>query len=546
MCLPTSRPRQLDEEAQSLGLQYGQVHGVPIRIVEVEGSGPVASLSPSQAPRDLLCETPSCGTPPLCEPRCHSPPRLQRAGAAQPQRCDAESTLPGHEGLRTTVFFIHGLGGRAGQFRHQIHFLAQRGCRCIAVDLPGHGESPVGGFDRGMVSLDRTREIVKAIFDAMSDTRTIERSSPVSTGSAAAEVLDATPERERGPTGAELHLETPGDCTRSSSLPGGWHGEPNGRLASKNDGEPHGEDKSGVREVSKPRRRAVLIGHSLGALYALTLFADLAKEGRSAEVSGIVLIGALAAYPHTRVQHLLPCMPAVILELLRGLIKRQVQRQLFHPSTLLQNARLVRAEDSVTRNNPMSVILSILRDLQTSRPSEFIEEGIRAYHEATQRPSILLLTGEEDVVCPMKDNAMVLKREFLGLTCANVKQRTHGAEEIRGAQKHAETSKGAIPHSGADHTMLSEITVAHAPEETRHASKGGQSLGPNDATQGSASQQPHATEKGKATRPAVEVEVVPCTGHNCMLEDPYTTNRIIWDFVKKATRNVRATNVSNL
>nr|PIL96882.1 alpha/beta hydrolase family protein [Toxoplasma gondii COUG] len=491
MCRPAYRPRQLDDEALSLGLQYRQVLGIPIRVVEVDGSLPVTCLGFSeQTPRSVCCETPTPTPCSLCESPCHSRPPAKDATSVPHHRMidGAEVTLPHHEGLRTTVFFIHGLGGRAGQFRHQIHFLAQRGCRCIAVDLPGHGESRLVPYDSSMFTLDKSRKIVKTIFDEMSNTRT---------------------------------------CKRVNGTDGG-------------------EKELGVRG-SRLRRHAVVVGHSLGSLFALTLFADLEKEGRNAEVSGIVLIGALGAYPHTGVQRLLlSCIPAFVLELVRGLIKRQVQRQLYHPVTLQHNTRLVFAEDSVTRQNPMHVILSTLLDLQTSRPKKFLEEGIGAYHEVPQRPSILLLTGEKDAVCPMRDNAVLLKRELLGLSRASVKQRCHGAEERHGAKKQAPTDNKSRPHTWEDLRELSETKVANGTEKPKQEVTHEHRLGPNDVPNRGATRKSHTVESENDARPDVEVDVIPCTGHNCMLEDPYTTNRMLWDFIKKVTRNSCGTsNVNN-
>jgi 2-hydroxy-6-oxonona-2,4-dienedioate hydrolase len=42
------------------------------------------------------------------------------------------------------VVFLHGVGARADRWRHNIPAVAAAGCRCIALDLPGHGFAQKG------------------------------------------------------------------------------------------------------------------------------------------------------------------------------------------------------------------------------------------------------------------------------------------------------------------------------------------------------------------------------------------------------------------
>lgn len=138
----------LAAESRYLGLQFASVGRWKLRVVAVDCQGPLP----------LLGETPAAATP--IE---HLPLKDNTA--------EKNLTRTNDRGL--TAFFVHGGGGRAGQFRHLIHFLAQRGVRCIAPDLPGHGvsrlpsESPEGA---SVCSLEDTQNIVKATFDALAGT----------------------------------------------------------------------------------------------------------------------------------------------------------------------------------------------------------------------------------------------------------------------------------------------------------------------------------------------------------------------------------------
>lgn len=64
----------------------------------------------------------------------------------------------------TTVFFLHGAGGNKNQWRLQWQHLAERPCRLIAWDYPGHGASPHprsdAAYDGGALLADTI-----AIFD---------------------------------------------------------------------------------------------------------------------------------------------------------------------------------------------------------------------------------------------------------------------------------------------------------------------------------------------------------------------------------------------
>ncbi|CEM09083.1 unnamed protein product [Vitrella brassicaformis CCMP3155] len=72
--------------------------------------------------------------------------------------------LEGPEEAKMTVLFLHGMGGRAAQFKHQVDFLAERGLRVVAPDLPGAGESdkPTDSFDH--YSAERLAGVCLAVY----------------------------------------------------------------------------------------------------------------------------------------------------------------------------------------------------------------------------------------------------------------------------------------------------------------------------------------------------------------------------------------------
>lgn len=141
----------LAAESRPLGLQFASVGRWKLRVAALDCQGPL----------QLLGRSPQTATP-LAE-RLHS---QHREAAKQPK-----GRLNG-KGL--TAFFVHGGGGRAGQFRHLLHFLSQRGVQCVAPDLPGHGVSrlAMGGSESVPVcSFEDTQIILKTTFDALAATR---------------------------------------------------------------------------------------------------------------------------------------------------------------------------------------------------------------------------------------------------------------------------------------------------------------------------------------------------------------------------------------
>ena len=69
----------------------------------------------------------------------------------------------GDERDEPVVLFIHGLGGRAEQWAPLFHQLVQKGVRCAAVNLPGHGKSESGDE----TSLATLSGVVAAAADAL-------------------------------------------------------------------------------------------------------------------------------------------------------------------------------------------------------------------------------------------------------------------------------------------------------------------------------------------------------------------------------------------
>lgn len=135
--------KALADESLSLGIGFVQVGCWKVRVVGMDLHGPVTALG----------GTPETATP--IESECFTNQTVFRKSKGDAQ---------------LTAYFLHGAGGRAGQFKHQIHFLAQRGIRCIAIDLPGHGVSPERLECEPPVSKE-AESIVKCIYDAMAGTR---------------------------------------------------------------------------------------------------------------------------------------------------------------------------------------------------------------------------------------------------------------------------------------------------------------------------------------------------------------------------------------
>ncbi|PHJ20257.1 alpha beta hydrolase family protein [Cystoisospora suis] len=543
-----SRPQQLDAEARTLGLQFARVLGTPLRVIDVENNHPVLSLSSSELSAPSLPCLSTADSPSLLSSSSTEGDSLSSCVPFPKKATDLpESTAlkcsvkgEGESAETLTIFFIHGLGGRGGQFRHQIHFLSQRGCRCIAVDLPGHGESRLGVFDNSTFTQGHTRKILSTIFDYyISGTspcfQTLDRSTVTDEG-----------ESSRTKTGSTnpSYTERDDDNGVKSKV---WNVQ--GKSKQKGGGPGHrtSEGSSSIT-LRSHRRRAVIIGHSLGALHAMTLYADLQKEGRGNEVAGIVLICPRASYPSSRFQRfLISYIPAFILEFFRGFIKRRAQRMLFHPLTLLRNLSLVWNEDSVTRLNPMSVIVAIIKDLQTGLPTESMQEDIRTYRDDPSRPPVLLLCGEQDAVCPVEENASILYDELTGHRreklapplLANTgddgrivkltgsarsvvsEEKTKGEEQMRNEK----SLRGVLRQ--AFYTIYRGIV-----KENSQASG---TLPNSQENRNEIEKVKDQVLKKNELSPSTEValEIIPKTGHNCMLEDPYTTNRVLWTFVKR-------------
>jgi pimeloyl-ACP methyl ester carboxylesterase len=51
----------------------------------------------------------------------------------------------GHHAAKTTLVFLHGIGGGKKGFQSSVDFFAKQGFRALAWDMPGYGDSPLDG-----------------------------------------------------------------------------------------------------------------------------------------------------------------------------------------------------------------------------------------------------------------------------------------------------------------------------------------------------------------------------------------------------------------
>ena len=51
----------------------------------------------------------------------------------------------GPHNAKTTLVFLHGIGGGKMGFESAVHFFAEKGYRALAWDMPGYGESQLNG-----------------------------------------------------------------------------------------------------------------------------------------------------------------------------------------------------------------------------------------------------------------------------------------------------------------------------------------------------------------------------------------------------------------
>ncbi|OEH75041.1 alpha beta hydrolase family protein [Cyclospora cayetanensis] len=317
----------LAAESRYLGVQFASVGPWKLRIVALDCQGPLR----------LLGETPETATP------LGSIPLLIDEAAPRHQGADANDRS-------LTVFFIHGGGGRAGQFRHVIHFLSQRGIRCIAPDLPGHGLSRTasGAARRDpqgapVCPVEDTQSIIKAVFDALAGTRKDEK--------------------------------------KASSTP----------------------------HCGSPPRRAVLVGHSFGCLQVLRLYSQLSAENRETEVSGICLIGGdVARGPPGLAAWLFLYLPRLVLQLIRSLVGQVSQRLLYSGETRQKNRRLMDDEQQITSMNLLETVLEILAHLKGGEAHKEFQRAADAFRDKSHRPPVLLLYGEGDSVTPPAASAAAL------------------------------------------------------------------------------------------------------------------------------------------
>ncbi|CDJ39752.1 hypothetical protein, conserved [Eimeria tenella] len=346
----------LAAESKHLGLQFASVGPWKFRVVTLDSQGPLRLLGDTPESATALDGAPIEAPPP------EAPPASKDASISSSKK-----------GI--SAFFVHGLCGRAGQFQHQLHYLAQRGVRCIAPDLPGHGLSTfskgapgapgapgVPGAPRAwgplgpppaVCPLEDTEAIIKATFDSLAGTRSKEEK----------------PQGPQGPPGPQ-----------------------------KPQGAPWG---------------AVLVGHSSGCELVLELYRQLVAEGRGGEVKGICLIGG-DAREGVKLDlgfcWLLLQLPRLLLQLLRWLLSLPSQRLLYGRETRKENPQLIQHEKLINAENPLNSILPILNWFKRGeRRKEFLKAAA-AYRDSSSRPPVLLLYGEEDSVCAAYPAAAAVSR----------------------------------------------------------------------------------------------------------------------------------------
>lgn len=176
--------------------------------------------------------------------------------------------------------------------------------------------------------------------------------------------------------------------------------------------------------------------------------------------------------------------------------------------------------------------------------------AIRIYRADPSRPPVLLLCGEEDAVCPVEENAVVLYDKLAGSGGSGLSPLAstdaEGAEEkivnptARSLSMTEESAKGEEPTRN-EKTLRGVLSQAF-----RMIYRGivkEKSLMSETSPEGKENRE--EVEKirkqvlknnQKDSRSKVTLDIVPRTGHNCMLEDPYTTNRLIWNFVEQVRK----------
>ncbi|KAL8274663.1 hypothetical protein Esti_001378 [Eimeria stiedai] len=307
----------LAAESRFLGVQFASVGPWKLRVVALDCQGPL----------ELLGKTPETATP-------LGDSALASSGISTAQRSRHSND---NEGL--VAFFVHGGGGRAGQFRHLIHYLAQRGVRCVAPDLPGHGvsqllEGPSGAPQ--VCSREDAQNILKATFDALAGT-----------------------------------------------------------------GRGGGQEPQGAPSPAFTQRRAVLVGHSFGCLQVLRLYEQLEAEGRGDEVAALCLIAGDTAERRRGVASwLLLSLPRFVLELLRSFLSSAVQRMLYCGDSRKQRKAMLDQERSITARNSFDTVLQALADVRSGAAHELFQAAAAAFRRSRNRPSVLLLYGEEDAITP--------------------------------------------------------------------------------------------------------------------------------------------------
>ncbi|KAL8424635.1 hypothetical protein Efla_004258 [Eimeria flavescens] len=465
--------KPLAEESRYLGVQFASVGPWKLRVVAIDCEGPLKLLGDTAENAVPLGSASSAGLG-------------QLAAAVAEKR-------PGDKGL--TAFFVHGGGGRAGQFKHLIHYFAQRGVRCIAPDLPGHGVSqalkgPPGG--PSVCSIEEAQTILKATFDSLAGTA-----------------------QQQQPT-AEA----------------GGGGIP-----------------------QKGRRRAILVGHSFGCLQALRLYAQLEAENRADEVAALCLLAADTAEPPLRgASWLLLSLPRFLVKLMRSFIGGIVQRLLYSRDTRRRRRDLLQHERQIAARNSLDAVAQILADINNGAAYKEFQGGESTVEYLLVSPHLHLRVFPLPFACWDDWGLRVSCSSVHAFEC-NRDAKLRNSETLfsffsRARYAPSPSSRPPVLLVYGEEDSLkapgpSASAVAAAlgggalPLQLPSAAYLGLPYTATVARAAAAADEEDGSEEG-LTSPhrwaqpgAVSAVLVGHAGHNVMLEQPQETNRLVWDFVKQ-------------
>jgi pimeloyl-ACP methyl ester carboxylesterase len=256
----------------------------------------------------------------------------------------------------TTVFFIHGAGGRAEQWLELIKLFMHE-CphyHLVALDLAGHGRSwkPAAETDTGTDTVYTTASFVAdviAVFDQYcTDTNIIVGHSMGST--IAMQTVHYLQQRAVSTSSSSSSSTTTSTATATAT-----------GTATVTDADADADVKLNDSSCSSTLRLP--------------------------EIS-LVLIGTAASVPDASGANIFCCCPC-FLECLRPLISAKSRELIFAPGI---DASLVDREVRVTNQNPMYVVRSMIRQLKWSTAD---------IHNHITVP-VLILQGDSDLLMPME------------------------------------------------------------------------------------------------------------------------------------------------